>query len=931
MRKRVLITGGAGFIGANLALKLIASGYQVWVLDNLHSQIHGETPKTTSSTLKLIQGKVEFIKGDVTKKEDWKKVINKVDAIIHLAAETGTGQSMTEIERYSAVNIGGTSIMLEMLSKEKHTVKKIILASSRAIYGEGKYFIAKLNKYVYPYARSAKNMSNGDFKVKIPDFNGDLKPYKTDENAELRPNSFYGITKQFQEQSIMTICPNLGIAAVSLRFQNVYGPGQSLNNPYTGVLSYFSSQIIAEKSVNIFEDGKESRDFVYIDDVVEAVFLALESPISNGQIYNVGTGTATSIYAVAGKLKKLLPQKNAQLKISGDFRVGDIRHNFADISKISRDLGFIPKIDIDEGLKRYVEWVKKETKKTALVSLHSTAIMPRKKLEEATQLIEQARYHLFKISNPQLKQLAITFYQRALEINPNDEKILLEMAKAWYIFGNTEKALGLCELVLQNNNDSLLGLIQKCVFQISSIEQPQAPYDKQLKLFEEELKTLLLKVKKFSPQRLLDTAEVFNKIEAPWIYFGNQNLLKLQRTWGELVHHIYSHTYKSICKNPTLKKGEKIRVGFVSPNFRFHSDYKMLLRGWISQIDKNQFEIYAYSLKDVRDAYTDEIEQYCYQFKMGKHSVEEWRSIISNDNLDALIYSEVGLNNLTMPLAGVRLAPVQCTTWGNPITSGLRTMDYFFGSELAESPEADKHYSEKLVRLPFISTHFKPLTKEVPDISRKEFGLDKDDIVFLCAQPFMKYQMNMDKVFARIATGVAKSKFIFFNASFPKSVENIFRKRLTNHFSKVGIVFEEKVVILPRQNPSRFQAIARICDIFLDSFGFSGGTSTMETAVCNGLPIVTRPGSYMRGRQSLGILRGLGIQETIAADFEEYIQIAVRLGLDSQWRNSVSKKINDRKHLVFEDQKCILGLEKFLSFAVERAVKNQPPASWPVR
>lgn len=356
MSKRVLITGGAGFIGTNLSLKLLSEGYQVWALDNLHPQIHGTNPKQTSSSFQFINNKVTFIKGDVTNKQDWKKVIGLVDSIIHLAAETGTGQSMTEIDNYSKVNIGGTSLMLDLLTKENHHVKKVVVASSRAVYGEGKYYSKKQAKFVFPQGRKVEDMESGNFEVKLPNCDDDLLPCKTDESSTLHPTSFYGISKQFQEQAIMTICPNLDIAPVSLRFQNVYGPGQSLNNPYTGVLSSFASQIMNGQNLNIYEDGKESRDFIFIDDVVNAIILALESSKANGHIFNVGTGIPISILEVAKKLKQLF-RKEANLNISGDFRAGDIRHNYADVSKIEEILSFKVNVKIDDGLRRYVNWV----------------------------------------------------------------------------------------------------------------------------------------------------------------------------------------------------------------------------------------------------------------------------------------------------------------------------------------------------------------------------------------------------------------------------------------------------------------------------------------------------------------------------------------------------------------------------------------------
>lgn len=350
----VLITGGAGFIGSKLALDLDSKDYCVTVLDNLLPQIHGENPAEDSPLYKSIFNKINFVKGDVTNINDWKKVIPGQHIIIHLAAETGTGQSMYSIEKYTDTNIRGTAIMLDLLVNNPNSVQKIIFASSRALYGEGKYKHPDLG-IVYPKNRKINDMVQGDFEVKYYD-NKILELLPTDEESKLHPTSVYGITKHNQEQMIMTVCSTIGIEAVSLRFQNVYGAGQSLLNPYTGILSVFSAQIINNQPVNIFEDGKESRDFIYIDDAIEAIITSLESEKANGKIFNVGTGIATSVFTVAKKLTELY-KKDVPTNISGQFRLGDIRHNFADISKINSLLNFQPKISFDVGIEKFTSWV----------------------------------------------------------------------------------------------------------------------------------------------------------------------------------------------------------------------------------------------------------------------------------------------------------------------------------------------------------------------------------------------------------------------------------------------------------------------------------------------------------------------------------------------------------------------------------------------
>lgn len=352
---RVLVTGGAGFIGSNLALKLLEKGYDVTVLDNLSKQVHGDNPEQTSPLYYSIKDKVHFIEGSVTSREDWLKALDGQEGVIHLAAETGTGQSMYEIEKYINTNIGGTAILLDILTNFKHSVKRVLVAESRAVYGEGKYYCNKCGD-VYPYERKGENLADGDFECYCPKCGGALQLVGTTEDSIVHPSSVYGISKQVQGQLVHLVCPTIGVESVSFRYQNVYGPGQSLSNPYTGILSIFSNRIKNHKGINIFEDGHETRDFVYIDDVVDATIRGLEAPEANGHVFNVGTGVATDVLTVA---KKLCEQYgiDVPITVSGNYRMGDIRHNYADISMAKKLLGYEPKWNFSAGIVQFCRWV----------------------------------------------------------------------------------------------------------------------------------------------------------------------------------------------------------------------------------------------------------------------------------------------------------------------------------------------------------------------------------------------------------------------------------------------------------------------------------------------------------------------------------------------------------------------------------------------
>jgi dTDP-L-rhamnose 4-epimerase len=354
MNKNILITGGAGFIGSRLALALLAIGNHVRVLDILAPQIHGEDPDQ-SPLYQAIRGKVDFIRGDVTKRDDLMRVLPGIDTVVHLAAETGTGQSMYAIRHYTDVNIGGTALLLDLIANTPFPVKKLVVASSRAVYGEGKYRCRE-HGVVYPGTRSMEDMERGEFGVRCPVCGTLVDMLPTDEETPVRPASVYGITKLNQEQMVLTVGKALGISALAFRYQNVFGPGQSLSNPYTGILSIFSTRIRHGKGINIFEDGKESRDFVYVDDAVEATIRGIEHEVLLADVFNVGSGVATDVLTVAYTLQELLGCK-VPTEVSGKFRLGDIRHNVADLTKVRAILGFEPTAGIQDGLKRFVSWV----------------------------------------------------------------------------------------------------------------------------------------------------------------------------------------------------------------------------------------------------------------------------------------------------------------------------------------------------------------------------------------------------------------------------------------------------------------------------------------------------------------------------------------------------------------------------------------------
>jgi len=354
MGKNILITGGAGFIGYALAERLAQSNHNITILDNFSIQIHGELTHK-QDWIKNLNSKFKLIVGDIRDKKVVKQAVQNQEIIFHFAAETGTGQSMYEIEKYCSVNISGTAVLLECIMDSP--IQHLILASSRSIYGEGRYCSKKYG-IVFPKIRKLEDLENGKFEPSFKD-DENLIVEPTNEESKLNPVSVYASTKLTQEHLVQNICESLKIKSTIFRFQNVYGPGQALNNPYTGILSIFSKRILHGKELLVFEDGKESRDFIYIDDLTAILESSLIAEKLSNNIINVGSGIGTSIYDVAQILKEAF-KSNVEIKITGNFRLGDIRHNFADISRLKNLIGITPKVNFREGATLFTKWVKNQ-------------------------------------------------------------------------------------------------------------------------------------------------------------------------------------------------------------------------------------------------------------------------------------------------------------------------------------------------------------------------------------------------------------------------------------------------------------------------------------------------------------------------------------------------------------------------------------------
>jgi predicted O-linked N-acetylglucosamine transferase (SPINDLY family) len=396
-------------------------------------------------------------------------------------------------------------------------------------------------------------------------------------------------------------------------------------------------------------------------------------------------------------------------------------------------------------------------------------------------------------------------------------------------------------------------------------------------------------------------------------YLGYQGLNDrgLQRKYGNFVHRLIAANYPQWARPlpmPPLSNRGKIRVGYMSAHFTEHTVAKLTI-GWLKNCDKERFEIYSYHIGHQTDLITEQVRACSNSFYHIYDSIESVCQQIIADNLHILVFTDIGMDARTTIIAGLRLAPIQCMTWGHPVTSGLPTIDYFLSSDLMEPENAQAHYCEKLVRLPNISIFYKKPSIPEATKTRSDFHLSENAVIYLSCQSLFKYLPQFDPIFPQIAQRVPQAQFVFI-ASNTTSITAQFQSRLRRTFANLGLNSEDYCMFLPKQDWVSYLNLNLVSNIFLDTFSWSGGNTTLEAIAC-GLPVVTCPGEFMRSRHAYGILKMMGVTETIPQDEAEYIEIAVRLGLDTNWRQDIVRKIYERQSWLYDDRTCVTALESF--------------------
>ncbi|MEG3896259.1 MULTISPECIES: O-linked N-acetylglucosamine transferase family protein [unclassified Microcoleus] len=431
-----------------------------------------------------------------------------------------------------------------------------------------------------------------------------------------------------------------------------------------------------------------------------------------------------------------------------------------------------------------------------------------------------------------------------------------------------------------------------------------------------ELEKLIQQTSLETPEDKINAFRGFSSFTNFYLAYQAHNVVESQSKYANLVHQVMAANYPQWVQPqsmpPRLENG-KIRVGYISSYLHSYSG-TLWLTGWLRYADTKQFEIYCYYTGNDPDPITEQFCQYSTEFRHIPHNLKAVCQQIIDDKLHILVFPEIGMDAPTIQIAALRLAPIQCSAWGHPVTSGLPTIDYFISSELMEPENAQSHYSETLIKLPNIGVAYpKPMVGELT-LSRSDFNLREDAVIYLCCQAPFKYLPQYDFILAEIALRVPQAQFVF-----PRG--ELLRERLKRAFAAVNLDSEDYCLfrsILTRQD---YIAINFLSDVFLDTFTWSGGNTSLEAIACN-LPIVTCPGEFMRGLHAYSFLKMLRVTDTIAKNEVEYIEIAVKLGKDSEWGRDIAQRMSQRQGNLFDDRVCVTALEAFYQEVVRERIEG---------
>lgn len=508
---------------------------------------------------------------------------------------------------------------------------------------------------------------------------------------------------------------------------------------------------------------------------------------------------------------------------------------------------------------------------------------------------------------------AVTAHQRALALRPDFPEALNNLGAALLELGKSDEAMNCHKRALALAPDFAEAQLALCMAQLPVVYADVEEIEQRRARYQESLATLCHDI----AARPNDFAKVVGSSQPFYLAYQGRDDKELQALYGAAVCRIMAERYPQAPLATPPQPGEAVRIGIVSGFFRHHSNWKIPIKGWLSQLDPDLFEVFGFHTGLEADIETELAASLCKRFIRGPLTLDAWRHAIVVTAPHVLIYPEVGMDPVAAQLAAQRLAPVQCNSWGHPDTSGFPTLDYYISGDLMEPRDADMHYTEQLIRLPNLSIYYDEPYAQPAALSRNDLGFRVGCTVYWCGQSLFKYLPQYDEVFPRIAQQVGACQFVFIQHHRGAFVGDTFRKRVEKSFAAFGLRSDDHCLLLPRLDPCQFAAALGQCDIVLDSIGWSGCNSSLES-LAHDLPIVTMSGNLMRGCHTRAILTMMGVTETVTESIDDYVGIAVRLARDTGWRMQIKDKIATCKHRVYRDRSCIEGLEDFLIRVAQR-------------
>jgi len=535
----------------------------------------------------------------------------------------------------------------------------------------------------------------------------------------------------------------------------------------------------------------------------------------------------------------------------------------------------------EAAIKHYQRFLVSQTGDIELYSNLSECLRNLNRIEEAIAILDSGIYHYPTAG--QLHFQLVTIFQQ----NGRTQEAISSAEKATQILQN--------EYVFQLFKHLTLPIVYNTSDEIIFYR----------KRFVRELENLIKQTSLKTPEDKINAFRGFSSFTNFYLAYQAHNVVESQSKYANLVHQVMTANYPQWVQSqsmPPLLENGKIRVGYISSYLHSYSG-TFWLTGWLRYCNHQQFEIHCYYTGNDPDPITEQFRQYSDRFRHIPHNLEGVCQQIIDDKLHILVFPEIGMDAPTIQIAALRLAPVQCSAWGHPVTSGLPTIDYFISSELMEPENAQLHYSETLIKLPNIGVAYPKPTVGKLNNSRLDFDLREDAVIYLCCQAPFKYLPQYDFILAEIARRVPQSQFIF-----PRG--ELLRERLKRAFATVNLDSEDYCLFRTIPTRQDYIALNLLSDVFLDTFTWSGGNTSLEAIACN-LPIVTCPGEFMRGLHAYSFLKMLEVTDTIAQNEEEYIEIAVKLGRDSKWRQDIAQRMSQRQGNLFDDRVCVTALEAF--------------------